>query len=344
MDEAPATEPQHIYLFYGDDALGISERVQELCTEYGDLLNIARLDGKQCSLDQLHTEAYVLPFFTERRLVIVHNPFDLTKSQTARERFINILTGLPETTTVALVVPDQYIPSGNKRGWVIMDDAKKGGKFFLAWSKKTDKRVGVDVYRPPSAYEMPKWIISCAIKEGGDFTPAAAAALAQLTGSDKGLARQEILKLIAYVNYSRAVDLDDVQEAAASGGVSDIFGMVDALAVGDNAKALRLLQQLLEEQDANSLFGMVVRQYRLLLMTKEALADGPLSDEKLGKRINAHPFVAGKMKGQARHYNLTDLEAIYHRLAELDMIMKTGGADPQTALQSFVAAPTAAHL
>jgi len=342
--DAPVTEKIQIYLIYGDDIQGISERVRGLCVGFGSEINIARLEGSRSSLDDLHMAAYVLPFFSEQRLVILAQPFDLTKSKAAQERFLRILTGLPNATTVALVVPDQYISRGRNRGWEIMDDSKKGGKFFLDWAKVNPKRVSVKIFRPPSTLEMPEWIKKKAEQEGGKFSPRAAAALAQLTGNNTGLARQEIIKLLAYVNFNRPVDLDDVQEVAASGGEANIFAMVDALANGENAQALRLLQRLLDEQDPHSLFGMIVRQYRLLLMAKEALAEGPWSDEQLAARIHIHPFVAGKLKSQARHYNLTDLEAIYHRLAEMDMMMKTGGADPQIALQAFVTAPTIAHF
>ncbi len=342
-DPAPLAR---IYLLYGDDQAAIAERAAEVCAAAGGQAEILRLDGEKISLDDLYTAAYVLPFFTTARVVVLSNPFGkLVTGSESRSRLQSILEGLPDTTTLILVVADEY--QGGKKGWKIMGDSKKGGKAVLNWAeaaKNAGQAVSVELFRPLRASDMVAWIIQRAKKEGGAFTPRAAAALAQLTGSERGLAAQEIVKLLTYVAYSRPVDVDDVQAAAASSRVSDVFAMVDALAEGNTAKALRQLQRLLTEQDPYSLFGMVVRQYRLLLLTKDLLAAGPLEQKKLAGLLDVHDFVAGKLLAQSRRYNLTDLEAIYHRLAEIDMIMKTGGADPEVALQVFAASPTSMNL
>ena len=342
-DPAPLSR---IYLLYGDDEAAIAERAAEVCAAVGGQAEVLRLDGDKISLDDLYTAAYVLPFFTTARVVVLSKPFGkLVTGRESQSRLLSILEGLPETTTLLLVVVDEYV--GGTSGWKIMGDGKKGGKAVLNWAEAAEnegRSVRVEKWRPLKASEMVAWIIQRAKKEGGVFTPRAAAALAQLTGSERGQAAQEIVKLLTYVAYSRPVEVDDVQAAAASGGVSDVFAMVDALAEGNSTKALRQLQRLLAEQDPYSLFGMVVRQYRLLILTKDLLQEGPLEQKKLANLLKVHDFVAGKMIAQSRRYNLTDLEAIYHRLAEIDMMMKTGGADPEVALQVFVASPTSLNL
>lgn len=169
------------------------------------------------------------------------------------------------------------------------------------------------------------------------MTPAAARQLAAITGSETGIALQEIRKLLAYTNYQRTIDIEDIHDAAAAGGQADLFAMVDALAQGNGQSALRHLNLLLEEQDPFSLFGMIVRQYRLLLLTKEAQLEGLRSAQEIAAQIHENPFPVEKAMNQARRFNLTDLEGIYHRLAELDMMIKTGQIDPVIGLQTLVA-------
>jgi len=82
---------------------------------------------------------------------------------------------------------------------------------------------------------------------------------------------------------------------------------------------------------------MIVRQFRLLILTKEAVLEGVLSSPTLSRRLKVPDFVASKLLVQAQHYSLTDLESIYHRLFKIDKMIKTGQIDADIALQTFVA-------
>src|SRR3990172_7356352 len=93
---------------------------------------------------------------------------------------------------------------------------------------------------------------------------------------------------------------------------------------------------LLEEQYAISLYGMIVRQYRLIQMAKEARANGITSDEAVGRLLGTAPFPAQKALNQARRYSFENLNQIYHRLLEIDRMSKTSQMDLEVALQAFV--------
>jgi DNA polymerase-3 subunit delta len=99
------------------------------------------------------------------------------------------------------------------------------------------------------------------------------------------------------------------------------------------------LQRLLEQQDPYSTFGMIVRQFRLLLQARQVLDRGGQRGDLL-RALGVAPFVVDKLIGQARHFSLPDLEAIYHRLLNLDVTIKTSQSPPELALTTFVAAFT----
>jgi DNA polymerase-3 subunit delta len=343
MSEAPPASPltpPRVYLLYGDDRSALLDYLSSLVEHVSEdpgmrELNTTRLDGSKASLEDIQSAAYALPFLTSRRLVIVTHPFEKIKSEGTQRQLIAILEGMPASTALVLEVDDVYVPSGREKGWQMME--RKGGKFLLAWAQKHPSLAYIKVCQLPHPSAMPDWILKEAKRQGGRFTPPAAAALADLVGTDTGQARQEITKLLTYVDGQRAVGVEDVQELAAPGGQADVFAMVDSMALGDAPKALRQLGRLLEEQDIHSLFGMIVRQFRLLILTKEAVMEGIRGPEALAQRLSIHPKVAGKMLVQAQHYSLTDLEGIYHRLHEIDKMIKTGQIDPDIAIQTFVA-------
>jgi DNA polymerase-3 subunit delta len=324
----PSAADAQVILLYGDDVHAIAEAAVKLESAVGGDptladLNLSRFDleNRTITEDQIQAAAYALPFLSEKRLVILRNPFIRFNRPEACQRLIRLLEGLPPTTRLVLIVPDTH--QGASRGWEIMDD-KKRGKLLLR------------ELRLPRPHEMTDWILRRAKQEGGQFTPRAAAELAALTGNDTGMAVQEIRKLLTYVNFSRAVDVEDVQEAAASGGQADVFKMVDAIAAGEARTALKHLVVLLEQEDPARLFGMIIRQYRLLILTREAIQQGIASKEALAKHLKVHTFSAENLIHQARRFNLTKLESAYRLLLETDRLVKSGQADFQVALQTLI--------
>lgn len=336
----PSAADAQVILLYGDDVHAIAEAAAKLEAAAGDdqaladlNLSLFDLENRTITEDQIQSAAYALPFLTEKRLVILRNPFVRFNRPEACQRLIRLLEGLPPTTRLALIVPDTH--QGSSKGWEIMDD-KKRGKLLLDWARAAGNRVTVRELRLPRPHEMTDWILRRAKQEGGQFTPRAAAELAALTGNDTGIAVQEIRKLLTYVNFSRAVDVDDVQEAAASGGQADVFKMVDAIAAGEARTALKQLVVLLEQDDPARLFGMIIRQYRLLILTREAIQQGIVSKEALAKHLKVHTFSAENLIRQAGRFSLTKLESAYRLLLETDRLVKSGQADFQVALQTLI--------
>jgi DNA polymerase III subunit delta len=155
------------------------------------------------------------------------------------------------------------------------------------------------------------------------------------------LADQEIQKLLAYVNYSRTVGADDVQMLTADVGQGDVFAMVDALGNQDAGKAQRMLHRLLEYQDYFAIFGMVVRQFRQLILAREILDNGGGKDEIVrGLKLQYNPWLADRLIPQVRRFSAPDLAKIYHRLLEVDEAVKSSQMTGDLALETLVASLT----
>lgn len=336
-----------VTLLYGDDNQAIRDRVNLLAAQMGDPsmadMNISRLDGAAQGVneDDVRTAAYTLPFLSARRMVIVTDPALVMKSDAARQKFLDMLANLPETTALVLAQDDIWLTGKEQRGWKFMYEYRYRGKTkinpLLEWARAAGKEVKIEICKVPALNAMPGWIAAEAKRQGGRIHPQAATALAAVIGSDTGQGRQEITKLLNYVDFERPIEVEDVNELTAPGGQADVFVMVDAMAVGDSRQALRHLGRLLEQQDAMSLFGMVVRQYRLIQMAKESFENGVTSAEGIGKLLGIHPLPAGKALNQSKRYSFESLNRIYHRLLEIDRLNKTGQLDLEVGLQTFIA-------
>lgn len=325
-----------VYLLHGEDEFSIIEEIHKLEMKLGEgsnaTLNTTRLDGRTLSLDELENAARVLPFMTRRRIVEVYSPLvKLDNNPALQERFCNLLGILPESTALILVEYkslsyEKKRPTEKKKHWL------------LIWAEQAGERAFV---RNFTVKDMSTWIQKHARDEGGRFTPQAASNLAPLVGTDTRLAHQEIIKLLTYVNYQRPVEAEDVHAVTALAGQASIFAMVDALGMQNAKLAMHLLRRLLDEQDAQSIFRMVIRQFRFILLAAEILESGGTDQEVMAALrpppFNLQPFAAQKISAQARRFSLSTLEAVYRRLLEIDEAIKTGQMEAEVALDTFVA-------
>lgn len=189
----------------------------------------------------------------------------------------------------------------------------------------------------PDVKTLPQWIQARMAMLGGRIEAAAAALLAQNVGLDVVLLEQELRKLRLYKGKG-AVTVADVERLVPYIYSADvIFQLVDAVGLRDAPKALRLLQRMLTvgEQHPLAILRMMVRQFRLLMLTRW-YRDRAHSVDSIAERLQVPSFVAGKLYQQAAMFTLAQLQAGYRVLVETEAAMKRGALDAETALQVLV--------
>jgi DNA polymerase III subunit delta len=337
LDQSPSNEKPVVYIFHGDDPYAIRRHIEALIQHMGDAaladLNTTRLDGRQANDDELFSAANSLPFLSERRVVILSHPFVRIQSDAARKRFLALLNGLPESTALCLVVEDEFVRKGRDWDWKSLPSLKT--QWMRKWMNEVGKRAFYQLCQLPSINEMPEWVRKEARRQGGQFSPDAAKALVSHVANDTRLASLEVEKLLVFVDFKRPIEVEDVEDLTAQAGQADVFNMVDALAAGDARQALGQLHRLLETQEPLSLFGMIVRQFRLLIQARELIDEG--RGGQLAEELHLAKFVADKLFQQARRFQMPQLEDLYHRLLLMDEAMKTSQMPSDLVLDTFVA-------
>jgi DNA polymerase-3 subunit delta len=324
-----------VYILHGDDEYAIAGFIASMETKMGDpslaAMNTTRMEGSAYSLENLAATVCAMPFLAERRLVILADPLGGMKSTAVREKFTSILEKVPPSTALVLVIQHPLVSEQEKR---------RGVQHWL--QKWASDQAGCAYEREfllPRGEQMIRWIQTKAGELGGTFSHQAAAILAEYVQGEPRLAAQEIEKLLAYVNYQRPVEADDVQLLTPFTGEGDVFKMVDAIGSGDGSLALRMLHQLLEVDDPLRLLGMVVRQFRMLLLTRELL-DAGSTESEIARQLKTYPFIARKLMGQVRSFSMVALENIYNSLLDVDEAIKTGRIPPEVALDTLVTSLT----
>jgi DNA polymerase-3 subunit delta len=315
-----------IFLLYGNDEFAIARKVKDFESGFNDPttadMNTTRLEARTMSENDLNNAVNAMPFLAPSRLVFIAYPSAKYNKPDARKKFLEFLEKAPDTAKIIL--------------YDVVEKPKDSDKHWLVkWAEKIKPLVKSQAFFLPQQRDMPGWIVNEAKNQGGKIEPGAAVKLAEMTGVDTRQAGMEISKLLAYVNWERPVRGSDVEAVCIVTSQQSVFDFVDALSQGNAKSAQRLLHRLLESEDPFSLWGMVVRQFRLLVQTREIL-DGRGNKDDVARALQVHPFVAEKTTGQANRFSMDSLESIYRRLLRIDEQVKTSQITLDLALDTLV--------
>lgn len=328
------------YILHGEDEFSRTEQVRKFRAQMGDPqfadLNTAWFDGRKATLGELQHACDAVPFLSDKRLVIVegmlarfdprHGKRDDEGEETVEEAnpalakdLKEYLTRLPETTRLVFV-ESKTLAKNNP---------------ILKQAESDKKNAHVKEFEEPKARDLPKWIRERVKEKGGAIEPDAVEELAAHVGTDLRLIDNEIEKLLTYRN-GQAIRAQDVRALVASVRESDVFALVDALGHRETGAALKLLHAQLDHNAAPGyLLSMIVRQFRLLLQMRDLAARGKTLDAAR-EQLKLHPFVAEKTWKQSLNFTLPQLEAIYQKLLDVDVAIKTGRSEPIVALDVLI--------
>ena len=315
----------NLFFLFGNDEFAITRKLKDFESDFNDPtsadMNTARLEARSMSENDLNTAVNAMPFLAKRRLVLLANPSSKYNNASSRKKFLEFIEKTPETTRV--VMYESVEPRDADKHWL------------NKWAGKNEKLIQTKAFMLPRLREMTGWIINETKQQSGQIEPRAAEMLKEMVGVDTRQAGMEIAKLLAYVNWARPVTSQDVEAVCIVTSQQSVFDFVDALSSGNGKSAQHLLHRLLESEDPFSLWGMVIRQFRLLIQAREIL-DGRGNKDDVTRALGVHPFVAEKTTGQAGRFSVESLEYVYRKLLAIDEGVKTGQVTLDLALDTLV--------
>lgn len=326
-----------LYIFFGPDSFSQREALNQLKAELdrdGMLeSNTVVLDGRQATPQEVMGVCDTAPFLSSQRLVIVEGLLKRFEGGRQRgrgrqregrastpptsgwEALADYAVGMPPSTTLVLV--DEEISPANPLLGALRAKAK------------------VRHFPLPKGRQVDDWIWKRAQQVGVSLSSRAGRLLADLVGNNLWVLASELDKLAAYAE-GRPVGEEDVRALVSSAREINVFALVDAVAEGPRrvGAALRLLRRLLVQgTNSGQILGMLARQYRLVLLTREML-DAGARRSQIGERLGiASDFVLDKLLDQAERYSVPRLKAAYRRLVEADASIKRGLSGEELALE-----------
>jgi DNA polymerase III delta subunit len=143
------------------------------------------------------------------------------------------------------------------------------------------------------------------------------------------IAVMELEKLTLRHPVGEPVTVDDVQELVAEAVPGSMWAFVDAVAMRQRARALELLERLIDDKPAPVLLAVLHRRIRELIEVQDRLERGE-SPGSLVRSMRLVPFRAETLARQARGWTGPELDVALTGLVELDAQVKGVGGRRST--------------
>lgn len=307
---------KQVYLLFGEESYlkkQYKNKLSRAILPEDDTVNYAYYEGKGIRAEELIDLAETLPFFAERRLIVVENSGFF---KNASPELADYMKSLPET--VCFVFVENEV---DKRGKMYKAVKAKGRVTEL--SRQDEKTL---LY----------WIAANVKKEGKKMREADAKFLLSKVGTDMENISKELEKLFSYTLGQEEITVQDMNDICTTQITNKIFDMIEAVAVKRQKKALDYYYDLLAlKEPPMRILYLLSRQFKLLLHVKDLSKKG-YDRAGIARDAGLHPFVAGKYVEQCKAFRSRELRDIMEEAARTEELVKTGRLGDVMGVELFI--------
>ena len=276
-------------------------------------LNFMKFAGNGIDTSELLAFCNEMPFFADRRVVLVENS-GLFKS--SNEDFAKKLVEI-EDTSVAIFVEM---------------DVDTRYKLF----KAVDKNGEALDFATPDEKMMVTWVKSLFRADGVATTDTAIYKIIEAANMDMNCIKNEVDKMISYAGDTKQVSEHDVDLLCSQDAESKVYQMIDFIIAKQKEKACSMYHDLLENKESAIMINAcIMRQFNKLLLVKMALSDGA-QDASLAKIAGCPVWAVKNYKAQCRGYSMAQLKDIVENCQDMDYKLKTGQVMDNAAMEVMI--------
>ena len=292
-----------VYLLYGEEAFLKQSYKKKLRAAISgdDTMNYNYFEGKGLDVNELISLADTMPFFSERRLILIE---DSGFFKTSSEALAEYLPMMPDTTCIVFV--EEAVDKRNK-----------------LYKKVKDLGHIAEMKRQDSA-QLARWAATILAQNGRKITPSTMNLFLERVGDDMENIRMELEKLISYTMGSEVVTAEDVKVITTVQITNKIFDMVAAITAGKTKRAMDLYEDLLtlREPPMRILF-LIARQFNQMYQIKDLREQG-YDSGAIAKKAGLAPFIAKKSLAQASKFEKETLRQAVEDCVETEAAVKSG--------------------
>jgi DNA polymerase-3 subunit delta len=287
-------------------------------------------------LDLAQTPSLMAPF----QVIFVRNVRQLYTRGAKKDEFaaLNRYFHSPNPQALILFVADFVrIPSDVRR--MEMDDKNR----FERLTETLGEHCGMVELARVNEDDATRWIVATAQESGVQVDPDAARELADALGAEMMMISSELEKLLLFTLARGHITLGDVETMVLGAKQRSLYELTDAISAHDRARALALLQGLLNSSDGgeDSAIGhlyMLARTFRqMLVILEKNVRDSRAIWQALWPGFRMPPFAVDDLIRQARRFKSRhDLTRALRLIARADLELRSSPPDKRLVLERLV--------
>ncbi|KRK89039.1 DNA polymerase III subunit delta [Lentilactobacillus sunkii] len=319
--------PDSVYLILGDQSY-LSQQIKDAFTkiipESERSMNIGSYDMEDTSISAAVEDAISVPFFGERRLVMINRPYFLTGMRTKSkveqnvDDFLEYLKHPEESTVMVIFAPYEKL-----------DSRKKVTKAL----KKVAVTVEIGKLREN---EIKKLVTEKITAAGFNIDHDALDRMVELTGGKLTAMMSDLPKLLLYNNESKEIGIDSVNGLVSRSMEQNVFDLVNSVLQKNPKQSMDIYHQLILENDEPiRINAVLIQQFRLLLQVMILQKHG-YSQGNLAATLKVHPYRVKLAMQTVRKFNYDQLRDAYIGLVDTERQMKSTNRPPELLFELFV--------
>ncbi len=292
----------------------VDEMIEELTKNFlppgTESMGVRTFYGDETTIDEIVMECATLPFFTERKIVIVRKLDVLDRGEKSESKSLRPLLEYlqnPSDTTLLLCIAEA------------VDKRKALYKAFEAIN-------GVVECPALSLSELRDWIRQYLAGYKKKISPEALEEFIDRCGTKLSDVQNALTLLLGFVGQRDTITLKDVLNSCADVAEESIWSLTDAIALGNMKGAWHILNDLLEQgKEPPEIIGV------LHWLLENAYKTTSFSREK-----PKSPFVEKKVAPLAKRFGEKKLITAMNLCNETTFAMRQTGVDERTALELLI--------
>jgi DNA polymerase-3 subunit delta len=310
----------------------VPQELRDFCLSDLDLASTSIFEV----LDRAQTPSLMAPF----QVIFVRNVRQLYTRGAKKDEFAALERYFrsPNPQALLIFLADFIsIPSDTRR--MELDDKNR----FERLTETLGENCGMVELARVNEEDAMRWVVATAQEQGARVEADAARELVDALGADMMLISSELEKLLLYTLGKGRITLGDVETMVLAAKQRSLYELTDAISARDRARALALLQGLLNSSDAgeDAAIGhlyMLARTFRqMLVILEKNVRDSRAIWQALWQGFRMPPFAADDLIRQARRYkSRRDLTRALKLIARADLELRSSPPDKRLVLERLV--------
>lgn len=329
-------EIANVYLFYGEESFkkrNFRDNLRTVVTKGNDM-NFAYFEGKNIDFSKVYDSVITMPFFADKRLVVVENSGKFVSKGSAKRSSDENEEAEPkdESTDAMLEKILMELPKTTILAFFEESAAKSKRVFKLIEQKGCTVACEQD-----SEETLVMWLAKGFAKANKKIRRSTIELIINRTDLDYDRLRIEYEKIVNYVGDKEEIEDEDVIAVTSENIESKIFDMLRAMSEKNAKLVLEKYYDLLANKEHPLyILAMMRVQFRTLLQTAELRNKG-LTTEQVAKELKKKVFVIRNAeKYLHNNFKMKDVRDILAEINKTDMKIKMGDVEDQIGVEMML--------